>query len=105
MRVWPLIRPAGDLHAALLRRSGHGHARRATPDFDIVINFVGVVPAAYQAAFAAAEQTWELLLPGLLAGIAPIQLKIDASFPAIDGAGKILGQVPRALLFFFRHFC
>ena len=87
-------------HELTIGRPGRGsyanattHVRRAAPAFDIVVQYTGTVPLAYQAAFAAAEATWELLLSGYRPGIAAGQLVISASFPAIDGPGGVLGQV------------
>jgi hypothetical protein len=64
-------------------------------NFDIVVNGLGSMTAAQQAAFVNAEAFWESQITGYrtqaLAGFIP-QLTIDASIVAIDGAGGILGQ-------------
>jgi hypothetical protein len=84
-----------------LQASDDGLAvRRATPLFDIQIQFTGVVPPAYQQAFAAAESVWETLLPGFAPGILPKPLVINASFPFIDGVGGVLGMVSSCCCWF-----
>ena len=75
---------------------GNGPQRRAVAQggaFTINIVYSGVVPATYQALFDAAKTAWMTLLPAYLPGIAAGSMTITASFPYIDGAGKVLGQV------------
>ncbi len=75
---------------------GNGSQRRAVAQggaFTINIVYSGVVPATYQALFDSAKTAWMTLIPAYLPGIAAGTLTITASFPYIDGAGSILGQV------------
>lgn len=68
--------------------------------FDIVINFADIgaggvngsgLTASQATAFSSAENTWENFLPGVIDPV-NLTLTIDATAPAIDGAGGILGQ-------------
>ncbi len=73
-------------------------------DFTISMVFSGPVLPAYKAAFNAAAQTWQALIPGFAAGVIPKPLVINASFPFIDGPGGVLGQVwatPIAVLYLY----
>lgn len=58
---------------------------------DITINFTGF-STSQRAIFSQAETYWETQLVGYLPGISLTGFTIDASAPAIDGAGGILGQ-------------
>ena len=60
--------------------------------FDIVVSFTGGITPSQQAAFTAAENTWEGFFSGYAAGVSITGIDIDASAQAIDGAGGILGQ-------------
>ena len=64
--------------------------------FDIVVNFDTTPTVSQQTAFDVAEAFWEANILGYrtpFLGTNVSQLTIDASFPSIDGAGGILGQV------------
>jgi hypothetical protein len=62
--------------------------------------FSGTVAPEYQALFQSASAAWAAVLPSYIEGAPAGTLTITASFPAIDGVGKILGQV-RGFAFFF----
>lgn len=62
--------------------------------FDLIVNYSG--DSKYQAAFDAAEATWEGLIPryinGQQGGNPVFSLTISAQMTAIDGAGNVLGS-------------
>ena len=80
----PANRP--DVHRA-------GRGRRAVGNVDIVVSFSGSFDPAFKPSFDAAEWAWEIMLSDYAPGIVPFPIVINASFPAIDGVGLILGQV------------
>ena len=64
----------------------------AQATFTISLNFDTSVTAPQQAVFNTAKATWESYVTGYQTGISLTGITINASIPAIDGAGGILGQ-------------
>lgn len=63
------------------------------PGFDIVVNFPDMsLTASQQMAFTNAEAFWEGVLTGYRDAIVVANVTIDATAPAIDGPGGVLGS-------------
>lgn len=89
VRCWNTLRSVS-ISAVLLFLVAPGTAR-ALP-FDITVVFGTGLTTSQQAVFSQAEATWESLITGYLPGVPLSGLTINASAPAIDGPGGILGQ-------------
>jgi hypothetical protein len=87
----PQRTPETRLHNVMHHRAGRG--RREVGNVDIVVSFSGSFDPAFKPSFDAAEWVWEIMLSDYAPGIVPFPIVINASFPAIDGVGLILGQV------------
>ena len=70
---------------------GSGGLNLVSP-FDIVLNYNDAPTPAEQAAFTAAEATWESIVTGMVDTLGDLSLNIDVNLAPIDGAGDILGS-------------
>ncbi len=84
-------RKASSLLLALFGATTNSNA--ATLGFDIILNYNNTPTASEQAAFEAAEATWESIITGYqIDDIDNTNLTIDVNLAPIDGAGGILGS-------------